>query len=122
MPPSHHLKWLGAEEVAPSHFLSTLYFPTPRARKQMPLCSRGITNGYAVLSPRTRIERVRGPRCGAFYRNLTRFATEHRSVAAGGRARAAYPGARIPLAARYFAHDARGAHDARPGGAGAGSL
>ena len=39
----------------------------------MPLCSRGITNGYAVFSPRTRIECVRGPRCGAFHVNLTRL-------------------------------------------------
>ena len=39
----------------------------------MPLCSRGITNGYAVPSPRTQNRVVRGPPRGAFHVNLTRL-------------------------------------------------
>ena len=29
MPPSHHRKWLDAEEVAPSHFLAPSFSDTP---------------------------------------------------------------------------------------------
>jgi len=100
---------------------SPLHFPTLRARKQMPLCSRGITKGYAVLSPRTQNR----ARSRASVRSVPpqpdAVAIEHRSVAAGGRARAAYPAAGIPPA-QCFAHDDHGVHDARPCRAGVGAL
>ena len=44
-------KWLAAEEGAQEPLrLCALHFPTLRARKQMPLCGRRITNAYAAIA------------------------------------------------------------------------
>ena len=121
MPPSHHWKWLDAEEVAPSHFLAPSFSDT-LGRKANASLQPWHNHGYTVLSPRTKNRARSRASARSVPRQLDPVASEHRAVAAGGRARAAYSPAGIPAAARYFAHDDQRVDDALPGRAGAGTL